>query len=39
MLGYLMHSHVDDRKMKNNKLMGAMEIAHTHAHTQAPTNT
>lgn len=38
---YLMHSHVDDRKMKNNKLMAAMEIAHTHTHTliQTPTNT
>lgn len=30
---YLMHSHVDDRKMKNNKLMGAMEIAHTYTHS------
>lgn len=32
---YLMHSHVDDRKIKNNKLMAAMEIAHTHTHTHS----
>lgn len=37
MPGYLMHSHVDDRKMKNNKLMGAMKIAHTHTLIQIHT--